>query len=193
VHLLKTRETLFVAVHDEMTVLYRRKFIDIINSEPEAQKYGFSHKLAATLCLTENEPLRDKLLDLCKNDPLALHRLWKLHRDFNTHASTFDAISGHAERVTWQIFRIYQARNNVVHAGRLPSYIESLILNLAGYFRGVLATIINRARRAGGKTDLDQIVMEIGIEYAIFVEYFQARKSRDEFTREDLLRLNDIR
>jgi hypothetical protein len=57
----------------------------------------------------------------------------------------------------------------------------------------VLATIINRARRAGGKTDLDQIVMEIGIEYAIFVEYFQARKSRDEFTREDLLRLNDIR
>src|SRR5262249_20877998 len=109
-----------VAAYDEMLVSYRRRFSEIVNSEPN--DFGNSHtNFAALLCLEENEPLRKRLMTLCKDNPLALHRMWKLRTDYKEPKSALRAISGHEKRVEWQICRIYRARNFLVHTGRIPT------------------------------------------------------------------------
>ena len=99
------------------------------------------------------------------------------------------AIDGHGQRVEWQIYRIYRARNHIVHAGDVPSFLDSLVLNAAEYYTAALTTIINRAHRQEDRSDVDQVVAEIGIEYHMFLRYFEARRSQQRLSRDDLLRL----
>jgi hypothetical protein len=120
-----------VALFDELLVGYRRRFMNILNNEGHG-KVGDGHtKLAFALLATENEALRNELCRLCVDNPLALHRLWKFNRDYKDPRHVLEAINGHEKRVEWQILRIYRARNHLVHSGKVPSYLESLILNAA--------------------------------------------------------------
>jgi hypothetical protein len=179
----------FVAVFDEMVVFYRRSFLNIVSGEKAAADHDHHTNFAAIMCLEENKSYQKQLCDLCSDNPLALHRLWKLYRDYGPHKNVLDAINGHERRVSWQLFRIYRARNNLVHAGRTPSYLDSLILNLAEYFRGAIAIIVHRANREDSESNLDQIVADIAIEHAIFRRYFEEGKAKKKLAREDLLRL----
>ncbi|NUY01694.1 hypothetical protein [Paraburkholderia youngii] len=53
--------------------------------------------------------------------------------------------------------------------------MESLILNLAEYFRSATATIIRKANAENERANIDQVVAEIGIKYAIYKDKFQVR------------------
>jgi hypothetical protein len=165
-----------VALFEELLVGYRRKFMNIINRE-EHGKAGDGHtKLAYALLANENELLRNQLCELCADNPLALHRLWKFHRDYKDPKSVLEAISGHEKRIEWQILRIYRARNHLVHSGNVPSYLGSLILNVAEYYRSAVATIVHRSRSYNSESDIDQLVSEIGINYRIYKRDFEANR-----------------
>ncbi|HZV05838.1 MAG TPA: hypothetical protein VE999_12215 [Gemmataceae bacterium] len=181
----------FVAVFEALLVSYKRQFIDILKHEPEFSKTDAHTSLAAVLCLEENKALQKDLCNLCKDNPLALQRLFKLHRDYHSLAAAARTIEGHRSRVEWQIYRIYRARNQLVHAGSVPSYLDSLILNLAEYYRASIATIINRARRDPEGSDIDQVVSEIAIEYGIFTRHFPKSSTRG-LDRTELYRLVSV-
>ena len=178
----------FVAIYEELLVSYRSKFTKILRREANFNNQDAHTNFAAVLCLEENEELREALCKLCSENPLALHRLFKLHRDYSVSAEAASAITGHQKRVEWQVHRIYRARNQLVHSGRVPSYLQSLILNLFEYYRGSIATIVNRARRDEQRSDIDQVVAEIGIEYGIFKRHFPACETKP-LSRADLQRL----
>ena len=89
------------------------------------------------LLLPEHEQRHKSLLQFLTDNPLALHRVFKIHNDYQDTKCTSRTISDHADRVAWQIHRVYRARNQLVHSGRLPSYLESVILNLAEYYRSI--------------------------------------------------------
>ena len=131
------------------------------------------HAFAEMLLLPEHEQRRQSLLHLLTNNPLALHRVFKIHSDYRDTKCASRTISDHADRVAWQIHRVYRARNQLVHSGRLPSYLKSVILNLAEYYRSAVATIVSHARREDERSDIDQVVAEIGIRYGIFRDKFQ--------------------
>lgn len=178
----------FVAVYEEMLVSYRSKFTKILRKEPNSEGQDHHTNFAAVLCLEENDALRAELCHLCSDNPLALHRLFKLHRDYSVTTEAASAITGHQRRVEWQIHRIYRARNQLVHAGRVPSYLQSLVLNLVEYYRGLIATTVNFARRDEALSDIDQVVAEIGIGYGIFRRQFPTSDGRS-LSRADLHRL----
>jgi hypothetical protein len=179
----------FVAVFEEMVLFHRRKFLEIVESDKNSGQHDAHTNFASIICLPENEAFRKRLCDIASDNPLALHRMWKLQRDFSSHKAVLDAITGHSDRVSWQLHRIYRARNNLVHAGRSPSFLDSLIINLAEYFRASIATIVNRARKEDKKSDLNQMVLEIGIQYEIFFNYFKEHKDDADMTRTDLMHL----
>ncbi|TWI60483.1 hypothetical protein IQ16_07603 [Bradyrhizobium huanghuaihaiense] len=178
----------FVAVYEELLVSYRSRLNKILRREANFGNQDAHTNFAAVLCLQENEALREELCALCGDNPLALHRLFKLHRDYSVSMEAAAAIGGHEKRVQWQIHRIYRARNQLVHSGRVPSYLQSLILNLFEYYRGSIATIVNRARKDEQRSNIDQVVAEIGVEYGIFKRHFPARGAKP-LSREDLQRL----
>lgn len=179
----------FVAVFEEMLVSYRSRFTKILRQEPNSDSQDPHTNFAAVICLEENKMLQDELCNLCGDNPLALHRLFKLHRDYGSSDEAASAIIGHQRRVEWQAHRIYRARNQLVHSGRVPSYLESLILNLAEYYRGSVATIVNRARKDAGRSSIDQVVAEIGIEYGIFKRQFPSSGGGGPLSRAELNRL----
>jgi hypothetical protein len=181
-----------IAVCEELLVIYRRGFSALIKKETGG--YDQHTAFAALLLLSENSHLRDELLELCKDNPLALHRLWKLNRDLSSPKELSKTIAEHESRVSWQVDRIYRCRNNLVHAGRVPSFLESVISNLVEYYQAAITTVVRRAPRDGsGAGDIDQIVAEIGIQYTIYKRYFGAARNADSLSRGDVLRLVDKR
>ncbi len=146
-------------------------------------------KFAAILFLPDNEDLRMQLLSICSNNPLAQHRLWKLHRDYSSPRAIIDAVKGHMQRVEWQLHRIYRARNNLVHSGRNPSYLDSLVLNLDEYYRSCFGTIVNRANREDAVSGIDQLVAEIGIEYDIYLRYMASQQKERALSGDAFLRI----
>lgn len=175
-----------VTMYDELLVSYRSRFRRLVTKTP-TQSTGHTGAFAELMFLPEFADQRDELCELVKSNPLALHRLWKLHKDYSDIKVANKTISDHRRRVEWQIHRIYRARNQLVHSGQMPNYLESLILNLAGYYTSSIATIINRARRDDGSSEIDQVVSEIGIQYSILTDHLTARSAHNgPLSREDL-------
>lgn len=165
------------AVYEGLLVGHRTRFSRILRSMPDYKETQGYRAFSQLMFLPEHVDRRSTLAGILKNNPLALHRVWKLHNDYKDVKSANRTICDHADRVRWQIHRVYRARNQLVHAGRMPSYLESIILNLAEYYRSSIATIVNRAKQEDGKSDIDQIVAEIGIKYGIFRNAFDGRST----------------
>lgn len=100
-------------------------------------------------------------------NPLALYRLSKLERDFGKPADLLAALSAHEQRVNWQISRIYRTRNDIVHSGAMPVFLNSLVMNVFEYFKSALVPVLNRASGEQKPSNIDQIVAEVGFQYAI--------------------------
>jgi hypothetical protein len=175
-----------IAVYEEMLRSYRRRFLEIVAKVPDFVGVDSHTRFAALLYLPSNSSLQNELCVLCAENPLALHRLWKMHHDYSSTKRVEEAIRSHNDRVEWQLHRIYRARNDLVHAGQIPSYLDSLVMNAVEYYRSAIATIVNRAGRDGGNADIDQVVAEIGIEYGIYSRHFGNRRdtpmSADDLT-----------
>jgi hypothetical protein len=181
---LRHLRRLFVAVFDEMIVSYRRAFSALVSEVPgEVDQHTKFIQLLALAC---HGDLRQRLCSLCVDNPLALHRLWKLHGDTKTPASVLAALRGHRERLEWQVHRIYRARNALVHAGKVPSYLDSLVANLGEYYGAAVATIVRRASTEEESSDIDQIVAELGIQYRIFTRHFERQKKEAQMTEDDV-------
>lgn len=152
-----------IALFNELIISYRRKFTDILNKETSVGGSDPHTSLAAILLLKENAPLTEELCQLCANNPLALQRLWKFQKDFGDPQALYDAMTSHQKRVEWQLHRIYRARNNLVHAGKIPSYLDSLIMNAFEYYRSSIDTIVGKAGKETTRSSIDQVVGSVSV------------------------------
>ena len=136
------------------------------------------------------EDARIALLQSCESNPLAAHRVWKLRDAFVTGSDFLQSVESHEDRVRWQIARIYRARNDLVHAGRRPTYINSLVLNAFEYFRTAFVSILAKATGEMSLSDIDQIVTGIGVAYEI--EKAGLRKDKRVAANLDIQRLGEL-
>jgi hypothetical protein len=171
-----------------MLIIYRRRFALIVKGEPTVSGNDQHTKFAAILLLPSNASLQNELIGLCSENPLALHRLWKLQKDFSSPQSLKVALEEHERRVGWQLHRIYRARNSLVHSGTKASYLDSLVLNLDEYYRACLGTLVNRASREEHESDVDQLIAEIGIEYKIYMTSMENLRREPELSQETFIR-----
>lgn len=98
-------------------------------------------------------------------------------------------MDGHRKRLGWQIHRIYRARNQLVHSGKVPTYLDSLIMNIFEYYRSSISTIVQVAKTERRRSDIDQIVAEIGINYEVMRQNFPAHSREKAITERELLTL----
>lgn len=180
-----------IAVYDELLIPYRHRLNRLLKAMPSFPSSHGQKAFAELMFLPEHAGLRMELCQLLADNPLALHRVWKLHNDYIDIKSAHRTMSDHFDRVRWQVHRVYRARNQLVHSGRMPTYLESVILNLAEYYRSSIATIVNRAKRETHSSDIDQVVAEIGIRYEILRGHFNV-KAGIPFTQEHISMLMDF-
>ncbi|WP_423378895.1 hypothetical protein [Burkholderia sp. LMG 32019] len=175
-----------IAIYEELLVSYRSRFKRLISSAVTEEGGNQVRAFACVMFLPDYEALRNSLCNMLERNPLALHRVWKLSNDYKNPRNVSRSIADHENRLQWQIHRIYRARNQLVHSGRMPTYLESLILNLAEYFRSATATIIRKANAEVERANIDQVVAEIGIKYEIYKEKFQARGGAANLSADDI-------
>ena len=185
---LKYHRRLFAAVHDQLTVLYRRRFRRIMDTLETPHSPNQHTKFANLIVSPEYEGQRNALLTLCGDNPLACHRLFRLHKYYGTPKAALATMKDHSNRVSWQLHRIYRARNNLVHAGRSPLFLDSLVLNSLEYFRSAVLTIARKAR-SGGSAQIDQIVAEIGFDWEMKIALLEQSASEAAYSNELALRV----
>jgi hypothetical protein len=165
-----------IAINDEMRIGYRSRMAAILSELPS--ELGIDEYTRFTFLMFDEQfkDTRKKLFDMCESNPLALHRLWKLNKDFGSPKNMMASLEHHQARVGWQLHRIYRARNQLVHAGKIPSYLQSLVLNAFEYYRSAMGTILSVASKEEGPSDIDQVVSEVCIDYAMYRRAVTAMK-----------------
>ena len=93
--------------------------------------------------LAENAEKREILLGKCNDFPLLKERVLYYFDMLNTPSQVHLFVEKHAERVRWQIMRIYRNRNLIIHNGSSMPYLPLLIENLHSYVDDFLAYAIH--------------------------------------------------
>lgn len=100
--------------------------------------------------------IREKFYEKLKDFHLLRHRLFKLSESLSTPQKTLKMIEQHRTKVLWQIRRIYRTRNLIVHSGRTPAYIQTLIENGHDYLDQTLLTITQMLEGSYKVTTIEQ-------------------------------------
>lgn len=94
-------------------------------------------EIIQTICefvvLDENKTDRDAFLTSCADFPLLKERIEYYTQVFEKPNSVYQFVEKHAERVKWQVMRIYRNRNLIIHNGDSMPYLNLLIENLHSY------------------------------------------------------------
>lgn len=180
-----------IAIYDELLVTYRSRFNRLIEQIPGFPDLNGQRAFAEMMFLPEHAQMRTDLCSILSENPLALHRVWKLNHDYRDVKAVHRTLCDHFDRVRWQMHRVYRARNQLVHSGRMPTYLESVILNLAEYYRSSISTIVNRAKMERHQSDIDQTVAEIAIQSGILRGHFEKR-ANGPLTKEQVTLLMDF-
>ncbi|WP_338244065.1 hypothetical protein [Aurantiacibacter hainanensis] len=139
-----------------------RKALDVAFGEAGIETSMDDSRKFQTLMFSPNfDKERTDLLAKLHANPSAVQTILNLRERFKSVSHTADTVKRHGERIGWQVSRIYRARNQFIHSGNVPSYIDSLAKNAYEYYRTALQNIIFRAENADGRSDIDMIVHSI--------------------------------
>ena len=143
-----------------------KKLLHKVLCDPKTSLKG---KCLRLLCLSENEALRDQLYEQLKDFHLLRHRVFQLSEKLSDREKIQLLIEEHEKKVTWQIRRIYRARNLIVHSGRNPPpYIDTLVENGHAYLDLIVFEVMKISCGDYSASTLEQ-VFEIGkIQYQAF-------------------------
>lgn len=182
---LRYHRRLFSAVHEQLSVGYRKRYKDLLSSIESDWSTNPQTKLVRLITLPQYENERRRICHMCGDNPLALHRLFRLRKFYGHPRSARESMLSHKQRVEWQVHRIYRARNNLVHAGTSPPYLDALVQNSVEYLRTSISTIVKRSVKTGSQANLDQVISEIGFEWKMQLDKLAGEGSED-FTEDTL-------
>lgn len=100
-------------------------------------------KICEFVILPENKADRDDYLSACDDFPLLKERIVYYEAMLAQPVNIYSFVEKHAERVKWQIMRIYRNRNLIVHNGDSMPYLDLLIENLHSYVDDFLSYVIH--------------------------------------------------
>jgi hypothetical protein len=137
--------------------------LEVINEIEEGSNE--IEKCLALVSIQDNEEKRDKLYEMLQEHVLLRNRIFYMQNKMSSADLIRKMLIAHDRRVTWQIHRIYRARNLYIHSGKSLQYIKILVENLHSYLDRVLDVLIERIELTEHPTDIDQICLDIKLGY----------------------------
>jgi len=116
---------------------------------------------------------RTNFLSSCNEFPLLKERVEYYSHMLSTPASVYEFVEKHAERVRWQIMRIYRNRNLIVHNGDSMPYLGLLIENLHSYVDDFLSYSIHTISKGH---DINSMCQELFSKECEWVAEFSGKK-----------------
>jgi hypothetical protein len=140
------RENFIEFTRDAMR-LHAQPYRDFLNTLPGDKNYV--DKLAAIVVKGSSEQKKE-LCRVFSDNPLALARLKSLEDNFSSAENFEKKVTAHADRVRWQVHRIYRERNTVMHNGETSPFLEHLLSNTYYYYVTTFMNIETVSKSFGG-------------------------------------------
>lgn len=115
--------------------------IKILKKLPNSKGTPLRKKILRVLVEPEAEDIKLELFERLGEFHALRYRIFSLSQAMSTPKKTLKVLETHEKKVAWQIRRIYRTRNLIVHSGRTPRYVQTLIENGHDYLDQVLLTV----------------------------------------------------
>ncbi|QWZ79259.1 hypothetical protein [Aeromonas sp. FDAARGOS 1419] len=158
----------------------RRKVRGILAKLNLSKGTKLSDKVLILLTNESSEPLLTELYTELSSFPLLRYRIFSLHRDFKTPKNWKKRLDIHKQKVAWQIRRIYRTRNIIVHSGKPPKFIHSLIENAHDYLDQVLYSYIELSCENYRIKTLEQCFELCSMKWEVYQKKLNAIQTFDE-------------
>ena len=136
-------------------------------------------KIAYLILLPKYSDKLDEFVDVLVNYPVLRTRMLELH-DNNKTRNDLNNIANHFEqRISWHIFRIYRARNSIVHQGKSPRDLKDLGEHLHSYVDSLANEVIFKL---GISTlyNISNVIVDLELQQEVEKDYFAKKEGIDE-------------
>lgn len=154
------------------------QLLDSINNDSSLRLNTFLELLV----LEENDSKVDDLLGHLDLFPLLKNRVTLYNEWFKNPKEVKSFIERHSKKITWQIRRIYRARNTLVHHGNKPQQLPILLENLSSYFHKVMDEL-EELMEHNKVRSIEHGILEMKIHYEENLNFINEQKS---ITKENL-------
>ncbi len=113
---------------------------DIENKFPDEDKSAWPYYIVA---LDKYSEQRKQLCELLSNYPLLKYRIVTLSDLCKDKKKLKGELYKHSDRVSWHIYRLYRARNTIIHSGFIPNNLQELVEHLHSYADQCFYEILN--------------------------------------------------
>ena len=177
-----------------LTLTYAEKLFsvltkEVLNHSKVARNFieslGFGkNEIEAAVILTVAEELEHKRKEITQilggTNPLLCFRIWQLWKRFSTRKTVGETLRAHQKKIRWQICRIYNARNSIVHSADSPRYVDTLVEHLHGYTDALFWSILKLSITSERITSIDQAMTLLAAHEQLLLEEYNTKKFGDE-------------
>jgi len=126
------------------------------------------NKVFSLIAAEENHLCKEEMLATISEFELMRYRIFSLNKEMQSGERLLAKLERHERMVSWQVHRIYRARNQIVHSSRLGTNVESLIVSAHDYFDQVFETTAELCSGINGFNTYDEAFRYCNLRY---VEY----------------------
>lgn len=164
---------------------YKKVIKSITSDSPDT-----TMKVLHLLAIKDNQAILNDLYAKLDNFPLLKNRIYVLSETFRDPKKVKHLLDSHMMKIEWQVKRIYRTRNMIVHSGKTPAYIESLVENSHDYLDQILNEIMISAGEKGECSTLEQCYELTKIKFSSYMNNLDKLESINEKNYHALIRNN---
>lgn len=142
------------------------------------------------LTMPDFDALKTEILSQLTKYPLIKNRIYLYNKWFSDTNEMKKMIDRHSQKVSWQIRRIYRARNMVIHHGGKPNHLETLIENLNGYIHHFVFGLNNMMQEIKIRS-IEHGIIEMDIAFRELLDLLETEKVVNEDNIEKVFRINN--
>lgn len=131
-----------------------------------------NQKVACLILLPKYSKKLDSFVDCLINYPVIRTRMLNLHDDCKTRNKLNNLTEHYAQRVSWHLYRIYRARNSIVHSGKRPSDLQDLGEHLHSYVDSLVDEVVIKLSTSR-LCHLSNVFVESELKQQLYDEYFK--------------------
>ena len=164
--------------------------VDFFNENISTIEFG-NNDLERTFAFLSFDTMNEKRVALYQQAdkyPLLKNRVFTLNEAFHNSKNIKALIQEHAQRVEWHIYRIYRARNYIVHDAEGNEKLNSeLLINLHSYVDVIISKIVQMINDSPYHDNIRDILSEHKFEVSIFDEKIE-KQSKEDISSENGLK-----
>lgn len=134
----------------------------------------------AFLAFESTQSDRDSLFQNTENYPLLRYRVYTLSDALKNSKGIKSLIKTHIQRVTWHLYRIYRARNYIIHDANANNQLnEGLVINLHSYVDTIFSEVITHILHSPYNDSIHDAITNHKLAVLIMDEKLQNQENED--------------